>query len=69
MLKGALQHQRKYELRLLERKNLKVPTKCFFFLEKEMVEVLNKRTDGMSIATGFKPITAKFNLAFQICVQ
>lgn len=26
-----------------------------------MVEVLNKRTDGMSIATGFKPITAKFN--------
>ena len=32
-----------------------------FLLEKEMVEVLNKRTDGMSIATGFKPITAKFN--------
>lgn len=68
MFKGALQHQRKSELRLLERKNLKVPTRCFF-LEKEMVEVFNKRTDGMSIATRFKPITAKFNLAFQICVQ
>ena len=68
MLKGALQHQRKSELRLLGRKK-KCLQNAFFFLEKEMVEVLNKRTDGMSIATGFKPITAKFNLAFQICVQ